>query len=139
MAAESIWSGNICGYGDNRLFAKHMVSKDDQLMCCSNCHLRFDQEVRPLFVWTGMVLNGSAKAIRTNKFCIDADNSRAGELERAWLKVNVPALTAGNAQNLLTFRANHNCGFSSPTATKKFSRCGANNVLAERNENLDLF
>ena len=39
---------DICGYGDNRLFRKHMFSKDDHLMCCSNCHLRFDQEVRPL-------------------------------------------------------------------------------------------
>ena len=39
---------DICGYGDSRLFPKHMFSKDDHLMCCSNCHLRFDQEVRPL-------------------------------------------------------------------------------------------
>src|SRR5262249_6340460 len=39
---------DICGYGDNRLFRKHMFSKDDHLMCCSNCHLRFDEEVRPL-------------------------------------------------------------------------------------------
>jgi Zn finger protein HypA/HybF involved in hydrogenase expression len=39
---------DICGYGDSRLFAKNMFSKDDHLMCCSNCHLHFDEKVRPL-------------------------------------------------------------------------------------------
>ena len=39
---------DICGYGDSRLFRQHMFLKDDDLMCCSNCRLRFDQEVRPL-------------------------------------------------------------------------------------------
>jgi protein-arginine kinase activator protein McsA len=39
---------DICGYGDSRLYAKGLVSKNDDLMCCSNCHLRFDQEVAPL-------------------------------------------------------------------------------------------
>src|SRR5262245_62231817 len=59
--------------------------------------------------------------------------------ERARLNVNIPALTASNTQNLLTFRANDNCSFGSAAATKGADRGSANNVLTERNENLDLF
>src|SRR5262245_1076424 len=59
--------------------------------------------------------------------------------ERARLNVNVSTLTASNAQNLLTFRANDNCSFGSAAATKGADRGSANNVLTERNEDLDFF
>jgi hypothetical protein len=59
--------------------------------------------------------------------------------ERAWLKVNVPALTAGNTQNLLTLRTNDNCRFRSATTTKNPVRSSADNMLTESNEKLDLF
>ena len=52
--------------------------------------------------------------------------------ERAWLKVNIPALTAGNTQNLLTLRTNDNCCFRSATTTKSAGRNSADNVLTKR-------
>ena len=63
----------------------------------------------------------------------------ATDSERAWLKVNIPALTAGNTQNLLTFRTNDNCCFRRATTTKSARWSSANNVLTKSNEKLDLF
>jgi hypothetical protein len=60
------------------------------------------------------------------------------DLESAWLKVNVPALTAGNTQNLLMLRTNDNRCFRSSTTTKTVSRSRADNVLTEGNEKFDL-
>src|SRR5439155_1157602 len=64
---------------------------------------------------------------------------RAQDLERTWLKVDVPALPAGNPQNLLTLRINDDGGFRSATTTKNAVRSSSDNVLTESNEKLDLF
>ena len=59
--------------------------------------------------------------------------------ERTRLKVNISALTAGDTENLLTLGTNNNCRFRSPTTAKNLGWCSADNMLAKRNEKLDLF
>ena len=59
--------------------------------------------------------------------------------EGARLKMNIPALTAGNTQNLLTLRTYDNCRFRSATTTKATDRSSRDDVLTEGNEKLDLF
>ncbi|MGZ9157156.1 MAG: hypothetical protein ACXW6J_28045, partial [Candidatus Binatia bacterium] len=59
--------------------------------------------------------------------------------EGAWLKMNIPALAAGNTQNLLTLRPYDDRRFRNASATKAADRSSGYNMLAKGNENLDLF
>jgi hypothetical protein len=61
----------------------------------------------------------------------------SGFSESAWLEVNIPALTTGNAENFLTLRSNNHRCFKSATATKDAARGDADHVLAEGNKKLD--
>ncbi|HEY2917845.1 MAG TPA: hypothetical protein VGK77_02495 [Candidatus Binatia bacterium] len=58
--------------------------------------------------------------------------------KRRRLKINVPALTAGDAQNLLTLRKDDDRCFSNAAAANTIRRY-ADNVFTGRNEKLDLF
>jgi hypothetical protein len=59
--------------------------------------------------------------------------------EGAWLKMNIPALTAGNTQYLLTLRTYDDRRLRNASTTKAADRSSRYNMLTQRNENLDLF
>ncbi len=52
--------------------------------------------------------------------------------------MNIPALTAGNTQNLLTLRTYDDRRFRNTSTTKAADRRSRYNMLTKRNENLDL-
>ena len=53
--------------------------------------------------------------------------------------MNIPALTAGNTQNLLTLRTYDDRRFRNTSTTKAAGRSSRYNMLTKGNENLDLF
>jgi len=59
--------------------------------------------------------------------------------EGAWLKMDIPALPAGNPQNPLPLRTYDDCGFRNSATAKAADRSRRNDVLAKWNINLDLF
>jgi hypothetical protein len=59
--------------------------------------------------------------------------------KRAWLKMNVPALTSGNTQNFLTFSPYDNRCFRHTTSTESTVRRSDDNMLTDVNEKFDLF